>query len=344
MNKMFFRGIEDYPSENTLTVNITHQQLDSLNPPFDRLVAIAPSRYQEGTLSPTSDPGGYDVKLETAKEIVFQHKAPANTVVRAGKKWLNYVIDMRQMSILYNSFGPRQAFYALPATPQRRHIRQGLERTIFVDVYPLYQKHLAIGEDISRIYVEYLDDPGKVPEIKGRFRSRKENNRMDGYPYWDIRTFKGIFGEAMSWEPIENSLKDCRLGIPIRGSGIDAAFAVTEFDPPGFQAEYFQSLHPAYLEHVKQRYALDSYVEARGSRQELFEWMVTSLQNRLEAGRYQDWEIGGAVIDFSIDNVSEELRSDLQRLSESRHAPMEYLTDTRRCVMEKGVETFPITV
>lgn len=57
----YFRKLSEYPSENTLTVNLTHQQLNRLDPPFERLVAVAPSRYEEGALTPSNDPMGYDV-------------------------------------------------------------------------------------------------------------------------------------------------------------------------------------------------------------------------------------------------------------------------------------------
>ena len=335
-----FRGIEEYPTENTATVNLTHQQLSSLKPPFDRLVAIAPSRYQEGTLSPTNDPRGYDVKLETAKEIVFQHKSPDNTVVRDGKQWLNYKVDMRQMKILFHHYSPREAFYALPATPQIRQLRDGLNRTIFVDVWPLYTKYLKTGKEISRIYVEYKADPTDLPTVRSKFNSRKWT--MQNGPYWDLTTSKRIYEDSMTWDPIQSELRDCHLGLPIRGVE-GYPYRETELDPPGFQPEFFESLHPVYREHVKRRYALRRYAEG-GDREETLEWMITSLQQKLEDAYQQDWQIGGPEFSFSDGLVRERLRGQLDELVDRRRDPIDYIQDTHRCVLEKGARGSTITV
>jgi hypothetical protein len=329
--------LDDYPTENTVTVNLTHQQLDSLDPPFSRLVAIAPSRYQEGTLSPINDPRGYDIKLETVKEIVFQHKSPDNTVVRDGKQWLNYSVDMRQIQILFHRYNPREAFYALPATPQHRHIRDGLRRTIFVDVWPMYTKYLETGKEISRIYVEYTADPNAIPSVRPKFNSRRW--KMDGGPYWELRTSDRIYDDAMTWKPIETELKGCRLGLPIRGVD-EYPYRETEGDLPGFHPEYAEDLHHAYRDHLKKQHALYRY-DQREDRDAVFEWILRSLSEKLQSAYQQDWHIGGLDIEFREGRPRELLQSGLDDLAEGSHSPSHYIRDVQRCVMEKGDEAVP---
>lgn len=197
-----FRALASYPNENTLTVNVTHKQLRRLDPPFSRLVALAPTRYEEGTSNASNTPlgKGYDIKLDTAKEIVFQHKAPDNAVVRDGRKWLNFKIDTKQMLNLALQYSTKEAFYALPATPQHKQIRDGLKRTIFVDVWAIFVNSLKRLEDTSRIYVEYRYDEDDIPKVKGKYKTLERE--MGGYPYYDLSATDNIYGDAVTWDPI----------------------------------------------------------------------------------------------------------------------------------------------
>ena len=55
----------DYPSESSLVVNATQQQLSQS--PFTAGVAIAPSQREEAI-------GGYDIAFETATRLELQYK------------------------------------------------------------------------------------------------------------------------------------------------------------------------------------------------------------------------------------------------------------------------------
>lgn len=339
----YFRKLSEYPSENTLTVNLTHQQLNRLDPPFERLVAVAPSRYEEGANTPSNDPMGYDVKLETAKELVFQHKAPDNTVVRDGKQWLNYKVDMDQLRILFHRYNPRESFYALPGTPQHRLVRDGLDRTIFVDAWPVYTKYLEQGEEVSRIYVEYCSDPSTIPDVKVKFKTREK--AMGGYPYRSLRSSDRIYEEACTWKPIEEHLKSCRLGLPIRGISTETyPYSETDRTVPGLENQYFDQFNPAYREHLKRRHALDQYLQRDEDRGELLEYLITSLHRRAEAAYHQDWHTTPIDQDFWNEQTLRLLRNDLDTLAEKQKPSSNYLTNTRRHILEKGNPESTITI
>ncbi|WP_256392780.1 hypothetical protein [Natronoarchaeum rubrum] len=338
-----FRDLNDYPSENTLTVNLTHQQLNRLNPPFGRLVAISPSRYEEGANTSSNKPDGYDIKLETAKEIVFQHKSPDNTVVRDGKQWLNYKIDMDQLRILFHRYNPREAFYALPATPQHKQIQEGLDRTIFVDICAVYAKYLEQGEEVSRIYVEYCPGSSTIPDVKTKFNTTKRE--MDGYPYRDLRSSNRIYEEAITWKPIEKKLKSCKLGLPIRGIPPETyPYYESDRSLPGFANQQLEQFNPAYREHLKNSYALDQYAKNEDYREEMLDWLLTSLRIQADIAHQQDWYLDTLNIDLSSDRVLDLIRRDLDSISSKQKAPSNYLNRTRRHILEKGDRSTTISV
>lgn len=304
-------------------------------------MAIAPSRYQEGANTPSNDPEGYDVKLETAKELVFQHKAPDNTVVRDGKQWINYKVDMDQMQVLFHRYNPRESFYALPTTPQHRLIRTGLDRTIFVDTWSIYTQYLDQGEDISRIYVEYCADSDSIPDVKIKFKTRER--KMGGYPYRKLRSSDRIHEEAVTWEPLEKRLKGCELGLPIRGIDPETyPFGETDRSLPGFENQYFDQFNPAYREHLKRRHAVNRYVRDEEHRGELFEYLVTSLQNRIETAYHQDWHTTPPNFELS-ENSLRRIEHDLSHLAEKKYLS-DQIRGARRHILEKGNPSSTITI
>lgn len=172
--------MSDYPSENTLTVNITHRQLRSLDPPFSRLVAIAPTRVEEGAHRGSSDDpeGGYDISLETAKEVVFQHKRPFGTTEHQGIEWLKFDVDTEQCWALAEQYELGQAFLALPIVSSPEELPFCLGLTVFVDVHLVDHYNdpgwmPKDGDSVSTIYVERSDD--LVDEV----RNTSDLSRLD---------------------------------------------------------------------------------------------------------------------------------------------------------------------
>lgn len=340
-----FRALDSYPNENTLTVNVTHEQLRSLDPPFSQLVAIAPTRFEEGfgSASHASLGRGYDIKLETAKEIVFQHKAPDNSVVRNGKQWLNFKIDTKQMINLVLQYGPKEAFYALPGTPQHKQIREGLKRTTFVDVWSVFLKSLNQLEETSRIYVQYRHDESDIPAVKGKYKTVVR--AMGGYPYYDLKSTNHFYGDAVTWEPIERKLKGCELGLPIRGVDPQTyPHQVTDRPLPGFNYEYSNQYNPAYREHLKRRFAIHQYATVDEDSGETFDWLLNSLQHQLETGIHHEWVTIPPDFELGDEEPRTVIRENLNEIAKSRY-PLTYrLNRTQRCILEKGAETSTVTI
>lgn len=270
--------------------------------------------------------------METAKELAFQHKAPDNTVVRDGKQWLNYKVDMDQLQVLFHRYNSRESFYAIPGTPQHRLVRDGLSRTVFVDTWSIYPYYLEQGEEVSRIYVEYCSDPGDIPDVKLKFKTREK--AMGGYPYRSLRSSDRIYEEACTWKPLEEHLKSCKLGLPIRGIDSETyPYSETDRTVPGLENQYFDQFNPAYREHLKRHHALDQYLQKDKENQgKLFEYLVTSLQNRLESAFHQDWHI---TPDFELKNerTLRLLRSDLNQLTPKPSS--HHLTNTKNTYSKK---------
>lgn len=340
-----FRCLSAYPNENTLTVNITHKQLRRLDPPFSKLVAIAPTRFEEGASNGTNTPlgKGYDIKLETAKEIVFQHKAPDNTVVRNGKQWLNYKIDTMQMLNLAFQYNPKEAFYALPATPQHQQIRDGLERTVFVDVWAIFLNSLNQLEEISRIYVEYHPDKNAIPEVKGKYKTLKR--AMNGYPYCDLYSGDRIYGDALTWDPIERRLKGCDLGLPIRGIDPETyPFGQTDRHLPGYHNDYLDQVTPTYRAFLRRRYAIHQYATGDEHSEEVFDWLIHSLQTRLDTVVQAERTSVPVDFEFTSEDMKSSIRENLNRFTEARYPLIYRLDRTQRYVLEKGEESSSMTI
>lgn len=229
-----------FPSENTLTVNITHRQLRSLDPPFSRLVAIAPTRVEEGAhRSSGGDPeGGYDISLERAKEVVFQHKSPRGMTEHQGTEWLKFDVDTEQCWALAEQYELGQAFLALPIVPSARELPFCLGLTAFVDVHLIEHYNDSSwmpkdGDSISTIYVERSDelvdevrstsdlsclDSSVAPAVHIKSNTRKWKMGGPAYQEISMENFRSPANDcAIAWGPIAEFIKDCRYGVRIRG-------------------------------------------------------------------------------------------------------------------------------
>lgn len=132
-----FADLDELPNESTLEVNVTHEQLTDLARGGEDVVAVSPTRYAEGTGTDPMAPfgEGYDIRFDTAREVVFQHKAPAKTVIRGEdnqnkRQWLQFNLDLMQIVNLAVQYDPRQAFLALPVVPTDHHMGNALALTV----------------------------------------------------------------------------------------------------------------------------------------------------------------------------------------------------------------------
>lgn len=329
-----FRNLSSYPNENTLEVNVTHEQLNSLASEFEKRVALAPTRAEE-------DKVGFDVTFDTAKEIVFQHKAPSNTVVRRDERgdkrqWINFELDQDQLITLGLQYSPHQAYYALPVIPELQQMRDCLLRTVFVDAFALFLSSLQENRSTSRVYVEYCADIDDHPILKGKFNSAKRAMDREYGVYYDLLLVDHTDGDAQTWSAIRSELMNCRMGLPIRGDDIGPRWEPIQETPPGFERQYSENFHPLYIEFLQRRWAINEYARSDNEGDtELFNWILDSLQTQYQrANRYElsvfDEEL------FEQEEVRHQIRCALNNRGDTSEPSNYGLSGISRYILEKG--------
>lgn len=153
------------PTENTLTLNVTHDVLDRLERTFTKISAFSPTRRMEKYL-------GFDVGLYFAKGIVFQYKRPTGT--RNGK--VKFSINEDQRHTLSTLFSRQEAFFALPNIRDPSNLPNGVSKTIFVDV-----KGVMI--DTSIIYLPNRTPYNSLPTAHGKIRNGEYYPLSQAYIY-----------------------------------------------------------------------------------------------------------------------------------------------------------------
>jgi len=299
------------PSENTLTVNITHRQLQSLDPPFSQLVAIAPTRVEEGAHRDTEEnpEGGFDISLETAKEVVFQHKRPFGMTEHHGTKWLKFDVDTDQCWALAEQYEIGQAFLALPIVPSESELPWCLDLTVFVDVHLIdhYNDPRWMPEDgdsISTIYVEQSDelmkrvrnerdqsdiDNSLAPSV--HLKSNSNQWKMAGPAYVEIsmEDFKSPACDcAIAWDPLAKYIKSCRYGVRIRGGrDYHQTVPITDALQRFLPTEMSDIVAPAYRNRIARTRALVACSrreeDAEMERERLITAISEDIVNRREA-------------------------------------------------------------
>ena len=174
------------PSENTLTLNITHEMLTSVKSVFQTVTATSPARRWENIK-------GYDVKLNSAKILVFQFKRPCGRL--RNSTYIRFPLNGNQITTLSNLFNVNQAYIALPQVLSYRTLYRHsgflLNRTIFIDVYGL-------TFNMTVLHVPLIGSPGPV--------------------YYKIKN--GGYGVVnnvfvKNWKQLLLGLEKCNVGLPI---------------------------------------------------------------------------------------------------------------------------------
>lgn len=126
----------DPPSENTLTINISHEQLSILEDlGFEEVVSVAPTRLKEGDYA-------YDVAMDWkwAKVYYQQFKRPSDeTGTIQNRKYtdgqVKFDVDSDQVDKLQKLYDEGVAFLTFPLVRSRDQMPGNLNQTIFVDVH-----------------------------------------------------------------------------------------------------------------------------------------------------------------------------------------------------------------
>ena len=181
------------PTENTLTLNITHEMLTTVRPTFPKVTAISPARRWENIK-------GYDVKLNSVKVVVFQFKRPdgirwMRRFFHRPSKWIKFPLNGNQIHTLSTLFNVNQAYIALPRVLDHptlyRHSGSLINRTIFIDVYGL-------TSNMTTLYI-----PSTRPSRPIQYKIKN-----GGY---------GVVNNAFvkNWNQLFSDLEECKVGLPI---------------------------------------------------------------------------------------------------------------------------------
>lgn len=302
-----FHGISTLPNENTLEVNVTSDQLSSLSTVFRKQTAIAPTRVAEGGDSKTGTPWGkgYDIKLESAKELVFQHKAPRKARVRGPGdddiQWLYYKVNMEQIYTLIRQYAPGEAFLALPAVPQQAHLTEALKRTVFVDVYAVFLHTLKNRRKTRYILVEYQPGASSTPLVSAKYATNKYAMKgLDTHPYYQLsdRTQKGMMG-VYSWKDLRSKIQQCDYGLPIRGIREESLFDTIDLEPSAYSRidldlpeeydtmeEFLSAFDPDYRDYLQRRFTISAYNRAAmdDTRNTYERQLLKSIRERVALG------------------------------------------------------------
>lgn len=356
----------DSPSENTLTVNITHRQLQSLEPTFSRLVAIAPTRVEEGKhRSSSSDPeGGYDISLQTAKEVVFQHKRPYDMVEHDDTDWLKFDVDTDQCWALAEQYELGQAFLALPVVPTEAELQHSLTLTVFVDAHlvdyfndPGWMP--PDGDSISTVYVE--QSPSLVDELRNGtdladldrelapsvyLKSDTSKWKMGGPAYKNI-SMQGFqsygIDWAIAWEPLADYIQSCYYGVRIRGGErqsqtIELSDELRQFIP----SELPESVEASYRNRIARTRALMACTRGLQNYDMGYEEFVSALSDDITRRRQAEDDLFRLQIDREA--VSSRVSEKVEYFWGNPGRFRRVANRTRRHIIEGGSKMHEISI
>lgn len=178
-----------YPTENSLTINNTHQMLETLESDADRLAATSPTRKDERGL-------GYDVQLSFAQRIQFQYKRPQYVHSNRG---LCFEVNSDQVATLRFRDDVGVAFLACPYVTNRSQLPTSLNKSFFIDVQ-------AVRANTTRLYI-----PENYPR-SGTVTARY-NDGNTSY-YYEIPEYA-----ISTWSNIESGIQTRAIGQVVRDNG-----------------------------------------------------------------------------------------------------------------------------
>lgn len=174
------------PSENTLTVNATHQMLSDLEGPFETLSVLSPSRRMENVL-------GYDVNLPRLKAVVFQYKRPYTVMSDTSRR---FQTNQDQWRTLISLCDEGEAFFTFPEIVDVVDLEESLERTVFIDVH-------GIQRDTSLVYIPRdACIKGRPSGIGAKIRGGPRYRVPDRYVY--------------NWSDLRRGVERCNIGLRIK--------------------------------------------------------------------------------------------------------------------------------
>lgn len=210
-----------YPSESSLVVNATQQQLSQS--PFTAGIAIAPSQREEAE-------GGYDIAFDTASRLELQYKAVYSEIddrtFRPGRTLnaVKFPFDGAQAkTLLGRQTGPGTAFYALPVVTDISGLGDVLGTTVFLDVVGLRNVPKTTS-NLAEYTAFWVPVNNGQPTVSELYLKDGEVSR-----YSKPRAYDRIGGQYLyTWSELKQLTSASMTGVPVRTSGNSEA-------TPGYQ-------------------------------------------------------------------------------------------------------------
>lgn len=207
--------MSDYPSESSLVVNATQQQLSQS--PFTAGVAISPSQRDEAER-------GYDIAFETASRLELQYKAVYSEIKKRSftdrytQDAVKFPFNGSQAkTLLGRQTVSGTAFYALPVIIEVSDLGDILCRTVFLDVRGLRSlpKSPHNLSEYTAFWVPVQNKSGEnnpKPTFSGLYLKDGEEKRHS-----KPRAYHPIEGKYIySWREMKILTSSSFAGVPLR--------------------------------------------------------------------------------------------------------------------------------
>lgn len=260
----------DYPSESSLLVNATQQQLATGG--FDTGVAIVPTQHEEAE-------GGYDIEFSTASRLELQYKAVYSEIddrtfePRHPQTAIKFPFNGRQAKTLLGRAPlPGLTFYALPVVTDLTGLGDVLGATVFLDVEALatLPKH---QDDLHEYTAFWVPIRGSNPTFSSIYLKDKTEPR-----YSEPRAYHRIDSRFLyTWSEIKTLTRATLVGAPLRTHS-------SESPPAGYlqlrryESQLLESRFPGGL--------LDTHQSIEPGNRETFETVVSEVERRSREVRH----------------------------------------------------------
>lgn len=259
-----------YPSESSLLVNATQQQLSQSG--FKAGMAVIPSPHEEAT-------GGYDIEFNTATRLELQYKAVYSEIddrtfePGTHQPAVKFPFYADQARTLYGrAVEPGIIFYALPVVTNLSGLGDVLGSTVFIDIraFKALPKSPEEFQEYTAFWVPIRNSPSAAkptPTFSAVYLKDKTEDR-----YSLPRAYHRIDSQYLyTWPEIRRFTQSHITGVPVRLHGNPTPTAGYEA-LANFESSLLKSRFPQSI--------LDEQRQIQPTDWDLFEDVVNSVHDQ----------------------------------------------------------------
>lgn len=254
----------DYPSESSLLVNATQQQLAKGD--FDAGVAIVPTQHEEAE-------GGYDIEFSTASRLELQYKAVYSEIDDRtfepghSQTAIKFPFNGQQAKTLLGRAPlPGLTFYALPVVTDLTGLGDVLSTTAFLDVEALVTlpKH---QDDLHEYTAFWVPVRGSTPTFSAIYLKDKTESR-----YSEPSAYHRIDSDFLyTWPELRTLTRATVIGAPLRTHSSTTPAAGYQ-QLRGYESQLLDSRFPENV--------LDEHSPVGADDWDTFETVVSEVERR----------------------------------------------------------------